>query len=91
MQIAHLYLVIQQLKKLQSIENGLVLAKAPIAQKYLPPVYHIHPRQLFAEGSSQNSANRVGFIPYKRARLNLSRPAEKQKAYESPEFHTHIL
>ena len=45
----------------------------------------MHPRQLFEEKSSQNSANRAGFVPYKRARVSfVSRNNNSEIVYKKP-------
>ena len=89
MQIANLYFALQQIKKLQQIDRGLELAKEKPATSNLPWLGHVHPRQLFEEKSSQNSANRAGFVPYKRARVGfVSRSNNSDQVYKKPLVHT---
>ena len=73
MQISNLYFALQSIKKLQQIDRGLELAKAVDPPKSLPWLGQVHPRQLFEEKSSQSSANRIGFIPCKRARISFGK------------------
>ena len=88
MQIANLYFALQQIKKLQQIDRGLELAKEQQPAANLPWLGHVHPRQLFEEKSSQNSANRAGFVPYKRARVGfVSRCNNSEKVYKKPLVH----
>ena len=88
MQIANLYFALQQIKKLQQIDRGLELAKEQQTPVNLPWLGHVHPRQLFEEKSSQNSANRAGFVPYKRARVGfVSRSNNSEIVYKKPLTH----
>ena len=87
MQISNLYFALQQIKKLQQIDRGLELAKANGRAVNLPWMGHVHPRQLFEENSNQSSANRAGFIPYKRARVGFATCNNSEQVYKKPIVH----